>query len=1252
MFADATSGVKRKLASPRKATKTPPGSYEERPIEDAEERKINLLCNDLDKIGRELEEKDRVVRKSPNSLGTVPNRRRLSSRNSLFLSPPLQSTIGLGPTTFTRQRRLFFFFEKRILLKLHFFFLPFLFLPGNQASYIPLFGLDSGTGETDDHFEGRHKKEGGEKKESSFSDMFSRNLQDFKRTSKEGEKRKNSDGKEKVTFSPEAKESSSLSPGSSISRKRGRSPSLSAISSSASPSPGHRRELKNGPPLAKETIFDIDGAMQYEFSSVSPVGRSRSGSSEAARRAPAFKTLLSSSATSKTPEATPHHASSSTQPRPSPGISEGPGASAQNQQEKTEKTTPQGQPSSQVDLSSSFILMRDGFTPIEIERHSFDVLPRGAPQVCEKKAISDGSFPNVDYKEPESSRFDNDLEIGDESLSYDNLLTPLNGSLENDEWEDDGYGEPPEVPQALLDTQKKAQFSNEQQQSGGTPLPGNNVSQKAVGPSEMVQTFEDGYGLEDPDVPVSLMSGGSFSSENASSLTKTSFDSTLTQTNEDDMSGYGFDDPEVPTSMKTPELLSASDGYGVDPPVPPGMTTSNPVLSPRDDPVGGEGNDPPSLFISAVAKSEPSVQRNKKTSSEISGIKSVIRRKEALLGETSARLHSSAAMAGERDVWNPKDSPLRETDFLQSRSRGYSSFRRPSAEPNHSQLPPTTPPSVNMDDFSKLLRRAIRDSLNEGEKAANEGERFSSPSPSPSPSPSVSPSPSPSPSPSLSTSAVPSTSVAPSSSSVPPTCLSLSSPSPITSTTASSSPSPPSPRSHPSDPSPISPDPTNQARAARIHDESFIESFLVKLAQSDSQLLYKIHAALLRPPSSSPALIHRHSEPAVRRTPIKNLAPRNQNDNVSSSAPVSAANLSTSQKTPSPASANQSSTYTPYLEQMSWRRWNEEFQRSFEEEEDSLPKYRRLLNLSNDFVFAAQMYGKIIISERYLPVKEKTIKPNDRLGGVAGGEKYIHQGILFKFAVDVRVYPPPDQSPSADARGHRAGCGGGGFARTVTGAGTNEVWMYGGESPSDEAAQHVAGNELRGLISFFKCNVKDLHVPLMALIDYLGFRLVAISLLPIDRSTIIYGSNDGGKTIHNSDPQFASMIKQVARELNLKGHMVRGTKIYGPGDIEAHYGRDQRYYVVDYARVFPPEAPSRIQEASVSSREKRKIFYRLLRPEFVRDNPVALSSDAFTPFQKFDRRDPSLNAAVSFPFLFLFLPFFSKKKILFGREYL
>ena len=43
----------------------------------------------------------------------------------------------------------------------------------------------------------------------------------------------------------------------------------------------------------------------------------------------------------------------------------------------------------------------------------------------------------------------------------------------------------------------------------------------------------------------------------------------------------------------------------------------------------------------------------------------------------------------------------------------------------------------------------------------------------------------------------------------------------------------------------------------------------------------------------------------------------------------------------------------------------------------------------------------------------------------------------------------------------------------------------------------AAGHDLRGLVNYFECHIPGLHVPLMALIDYHGYRLMAVSLLPI-----------------------------------------------------------------------------------------------------------------------------------------------------------
>ena len=61
--------------------------------------------------------------------------------------------------------------------------------------------------------------------------------------------------------------------------------------------------------------------------------------------------------------------------------------------------------------------------------------------------------------------------------------------------------------------------------------------------------------------------------------------------------------------------------------------------------------------------------------------------------------------------------------------------------------------------------------------------------------------------------------------------------------------------------------------------------------------------------------------------------------------------------------------------------------------------YRTLSNLALDFIHCAKVYGRLIISEAATPDANKTILPT-KIGGFAGGDKYIVNNILFKFAVD------------------------------------------------------------------------------------------------------------------------------------------------------------------------------------------------------------------------------------------------------------
>lgn len=88
--------------------------------------------------------------------------------------------------------------------------------------------------------------------------------------------------------------------------------------------------------------------------------------------------------------------------------------------------------------------------------------------------------------------------------------------------------------------------------------------------------------------------------------------------------------------------------------------------------------------------------------------------------------------------------------------------------------------------------------------------------------------------------------------------------------------------------------------------------------------------------------------------------------------------------------------------------------------------------------------------------------------GIAGGEKFFHEGIFFKLATD----------------SHK---------------------MYGGDCWSIKAA----GHEIKAFNEIMQCSEKNgskLRFPMMTTIDYFGHRLFAVAFLPISSSTILYAN--------------------------------------------------------------------------------------------------------------------------------------------------
>ncbi|CAM9443280.1 unnamed protein product, partial [Ectocarpus fasciculatus] len=183
--------------------------------------------------------------------------------------------------------------------------------------------------------------------------------------------------------------------------------------------------------------------------------------------------------------------------------------------------------------------------------------------------------------------------------------------------------------------------------------------------------------------------------------------------------------------------------------------------------------------------------------------------------------------------------------------------------------------------------------------------------------------------------------------------------------------------------------------------------------------------------------------------------------------------------------------------------WNERWQEALslpnKTKMDITYKRRSLDAVYSDFVHTAVTYGRTIISEYFLHEYMKSVKPK-RLGGVAGGKKYLWRGILFKLA-------DGSQGP------------------------------YGG---SDEAAAKAAGHELRGASEYLSTGV-GLCVPPMCLLDYKGFRMLAQAHLPLGATSLKMGTNDGGRTVLNDCPILDKRTAMAAKTLGLRAHI-------GPGD--------------------------------------------------------------------------------------------------------
>eukprot|EP01130_Rhizamoeba_saxonica_P015612 TRINITY_DN7051_c0_g1_i2.p1 TRINITY_DN7051_c0_g1~~TRINITY_DN7051_c0_g1_i2.p1 ORF type:complete len:846 (+),score=172.47 TRINITY_DN7051_c0_g1_i2:247-2538(+) len=254
-----------------------------------------------------------------------------------------------------------------------------------------------------------------------------------------------------------------------------------------------------------------------------------------------------------------------------------------------------------------------------------------------------------------------------------------------------------------------------------------------------------------------------------------------------------------------------------------------------------------------------------------------------------------------------------------------------------------------------------------------------------------------------------------------------------------------------------------------------------------------------------------------------------------------------------------------------------------------------LLNKMDNREFSqfATDYGNIIISEKNLPVWEKSIKPLG-VGGIAGGEKFRVRGLFFKFAKDTQI-------------------------------GTNS-WMYGSYKPNDGIAMKAMGNDLSALEALEKCEASsELYLPKMCLVDKNGYRLCCMSDLPIRKDTLVYGTCDGGNSIFDAseDPHLLNVVQRISKEMNLTTHNVeeKSTKknktMELAVDVEIH-SHDDKYFALDFARAIPPN-------------DIKMPLVNIFRFEYHQNYNPDLSPDIFVAFGGRDNKnihDPKAKAAI------------------------
>lgn len=219
------------------------------------------------------------------------------------------------------------------------------------------------------------------------------------------------------------------------------------------------------------------------------------------------------------------------------------------------------------------------------------------------------------------------------------------------------------------------------------------------------------------------------------------------------------------------------------------------------------------------------------------------------------------------------------------------------------------------------------------------------------------------------------------------------------------------------------------------------------------------------------------------------------------------------------------------------RDWNEELQTTRELPRKTLPerllRERAIFKVHSDFVGAATRGAMAVIDGNVMAINP---------GEDTKMQMFIWNNIFFSLGFDVRE--------------HYKDLGG------------------------DAAAFTAPRNDLHGVRVYNAVDIDGLYTLGTVVVDYRGYRVTAQSIIPgiLEREqeqSVVYGSVDFGKSVLGNE-KYLQMLKKAATHLRIWPHHVLNEKnemveLCSSVECKGIIGNDNRYYVLDLLRTFPPD---------------------------------------------------------------------------------